>query len=143
MEFSLLSFLVSFKQQSFHCRQWHLWWQQQLSGRLWLSSELRFGPFSFSIWHFVAAAILFLIHSAPASCFCERQGSVETTTYSSEFVAAGLATGQIMNHMPYTTPHILSAPAHDNTSVITSSNILYSSLSNNALSYQHIHRKIT
>ena len=89
--------------------------------------------------------ILHLVNSTPADWFCKLQGSVETTTYGSEFVAARLATEQQMMDMYYTLPS-LGAPMDgkaymfgDNTSVIASSTILHSFLNkrHNALSYYH------
>jgi hypothetical protein len=87
--------------------------------------------------------ILHLVNSTSASWFCKLQGSVQTATYGSEFVAARLATEQIMD-MRYTL-RSLGAPTDgkayvfgDNASVITSSNIPHSSLNkfhNMLLSY--------
>ena len=93
--------------------------------------------------------ILHLVNSTPADWFCKLQGSVETATYGSEFVAARLATEQIMD-MRYTL-RSLGAPIDgkaymfgDNASVITSSTIPHSSLNkrHNALSYHRVREAI-
>jgi hypothetical protein len=85
------------------------------------------------------------VNSTPAEWFCKLQGSVETATYGSEFVAARLATEQIMD-MRYTL-RSLGAPIDgkactfgDNASVITSSTIPHSSLNkrHNASSYHRV-----
>jgi hypothetical protein len=72
--------------------------------------------------------ILHLVNSMPADWFCKLQGSVKTATYGSEFVAAQLATKQIMDLL-YTI-RSLGAPIDgksymfgDNVSVITISTI--------------------
>jgi hypothetical protein len=44
-----------------------------------------------------AMGILHLVNSTPADWCCKSQGSVETATHGSEFVAARLATKQIMD----------------------------------------------
>jgi hypothetical protein len=89
--------------------------------------------------------ILHLVNSTPVDWFCELQGSIETATYGSEFVAARLATEQIMDVC--CTLRSLGAPTHgkarmfgDNASVITSSMIPHSSSNkrHNALSYHRV-----
>ena len=95
--------------------------------------------------------ILHLVNSTPADWFCKLQGSVETATYSSEFVAAWLATEQIMN-MCHTLRSlgapILDGKAYmfgDNASVITSlTTIPHSSLNkcHNALSNHRVREAI-
>jgi hypothetical protein len=93
--------------------------------------------------------ILHLVNSTPVDWFCKLQGSVETATYGSEFVAARLATEQIMD-LRYTL-RSLGAPLDgkaymfgDNASVITSSTIPHSSLNkrHNALSYHRVREAI-
>jgi hypothetical protein len=82
--------------------------------------------------------ILHLVNSTPADWFCKFQGSVETATYGSEFVAARLSTEQIMD-LQYTLCS-LGAPLDagkacmfgDNPSVITSLTIPHSSLNKQA-----------
>jgi hypothetical protein len=86
--------------------------------------------------------ILHLINQTPIAWFSKRQGSVETATYGSEFVAARIATEQIMD-LRYTLRMFgvpLDGKAYmfgDNQSVITSSTIPHSSLNKqqNALAY--------
>jgi hypothetical protein len=74
--------------------------------------------------------ILHLVNSTLADWFCKLQGSVETATYGSEFVAARLSTEQIMD-VRYTLRSIgapLDGKAYmfgDNASVITSSTTLH------------------
>jgi hypothetical protein len=88
--------------------------------------------------------ILHLVNSTPAEeWFSKLQGSVKTATHGSEFVAARLATKQIMD-LRYTL-HSLGAPIDEKAymfgdneeSVITSSTIPHSSLNkrHNALTY--------
>jgi hypothetical protein len=93
--------------------------------------------------------ILHLVNSTPADWYCKLQNSVETATYGSEFVAARLATEQIMD-LRYTL-RSLGAPLEgkaymfgDNESVITSSTIPHSSLNkrHNALSYHRVREAI-
>jgi hypothetical protein len=91
------------------------------------------------------SGVLHLVNSTPTDWCCKLQGSIETATHGSEFVAACLATGQIMD-----SPHTLrslGAPLdgkacmfHDNESVITSSTVLHSSLTkrHTALSYHRV-----
>ena len=93
--------------------------------------------------------ILHLVNQTPAAWFCKLQNSVETATYGSEFVAARLATEQIMD-LRYTL-RMLGVPIDgkaymfgDNQSVITSSTIPHSSLNkrHNALSYHRVREAI-
>jgi hypothetical protein len=93
--------------------------------------------------------VLHLVNSTPADWFCKLQNSVETATCGSEFVAARLATEQIMD-MRHTL-RSLGAPIDgkacmfgDNASVITSSTIPHSSLNkhHNALSYHRVREAI-
>jgi hypothetical protein len=93
--------------------------------------------------------VLHPVNSAPAGWFCEVQGSVETATCGSEFLAARLATEQSMDVC--CTLRSLGAPhggkAHmfgDNANVITSLTIPHSSLNkrHNALSHHRVHEAI-
>jgi hypothetical protein len=89
--------------------------------------------------------ILHFVNQTPVEWFSKRQGSVETATYVSEFVAARQATEQIMD-MRYTLRAMgmpLEGPSWmfgDNQSVLTSSTIPHSLLSkcHNALSYHRV-----
>jgi hypothetical protein len=93
--------------------------------------------------------ILHLINQTPIAWFSKRQGSVETATYGSEFVAARIATEQIMD-LRYTLRMFgvpLDGKAYmfgDNQSVITSSTIPHSSLNkrHNALAYHRCREAI-
>lgn len=93
--------------------------------------------------------ILHLINGTPIDWFSKRQDTVETATYGSEFVAARIATDQIIDLR--TTLRYLGVPIQeraymfgDNQSVITSSTIPHSSLSkrHNALSYHRVREAI-
>jgi hypothetical protein len=93
--------------------------------------------------------ILHLVNQTPIEWFSKLQTSVETATYGSEFVAARLASEQIMD-LRYTL-RMLGAPVEgkaymfgDNQSVITSSTIPHSSLNkrHNALSYHRVREAI-
>jgi hypothetical protein len=83
-----------------------------------------------------------LVNETPVYWFRKKQNLVETAMYGSEFVAARLATEQIMD-LKYTLRSLgvpIDGPAWmfgDNHSVITSSTIPHSSLykRHNALSY--------
>jgi hypothetical protein len=79
------------------------------------------------------SGILHLVNSNPTNWHCKLQGSVESATCSSEFVAARLATEQIMDARH--TLRSLGAPLDgkacmfsDNESVTTSSTVPHSSL---------------
>jgi hypothetical protein len=93
--------------------------------------------------------ILHFVNQTPVEWFSKRQGSVETATYGSEFVAARQATEQIMD-LRYTLCAMgipLEGPSWmfgDNQSVITSSTIPHSLLSkrHNALSYHRVREAI-
>ena len=93
--------------------------------------------------------ILHLVNQTPAAWFCKLQNSVETATYGLEFVAARLATEQIMDLCYTLRMHgvPLDGKAYmfgDNQSVITSSTIPHSSLNkrHNALSYHRVREAI-
>lgn len=96
-----------------------------------------------------ATGILHLVNQTPVEWFSKLQKTVETATYGSEFVAARIATEQIMD-LRYTL-RMLGAPLDgkaymfgDNQSVITSSNIPHSSLNkrHNALAYHRVREAI-
>ena len=93
--------------------------------------------------------ILHLLNQTPIEWFSRRQGQVETATYGSEFVAARIATEQIID-LRYTL-RMLGVPLEgpswmfgDNQSVVTSSTIPHSTLSKrwNALSYHRVREAI-
>jgi hypothetical protein len=93
--------------------------------------------------------ILHLVNQTPASWFCKLQNSVESATYGSEFVAARLATDQMMD-LRYTL-RMLGAPIDgksymfgDNQSILMSSTIPHSSLNkrHNALSYHRVQEAV-
>jgi hypothetical protein len=93
--------------------------------------------------------ILHLLNQTPIYWYTKKQGSVETATYGSEFVAAKIATEQIMD-LKYTVRMMgipLDGPAWmfgDNQSVITSSTIPHSSLNkrHNALAYHRVREAV-
>ena len=100
--------------------------------------------------------ILHLLNGTPIDWFSKRQATVETATYGSEFVAARIATDQIIDlrtslrylgvpwvkqSTTFPSDDSRNTPSYlfgDNKSVITSAIIPHSSLnkSHNALSYQ-------
>jgi hypothetical protein len=90
------------------------------------------------------------VNQTPVYWFSMKQNSVETATYGSEFVAARLATEQIMD-LNYTLRSLdvpIDGPAwmfEDNQSVITSSTIPHSSLNkrHNVLSYHRVREAIS
>jgi len=93
--------------------------------------------------------ILHLINQTPIDWFTKRQATVETATYGSEFVAARIATDQIVDLRM--TLRYLGVPLEkctylfgDNESVITSSTIPHSNLSkrHNALAYHRVREAI-
>jgi hypothetical protein len=95
------------------------------------------------------SGILHLVNQTPVEWFSKLQKTVETATYGSEFVAARLASEQIMD-LRYTL-RMLGAPIDgkaymfgDNQSVITSSTIPHSSLNkrHNALSYHRVREAV-
>jgi hypothetical protein len=93
--------------------------------------------------------ILHLVNQTPVEWFSKRQKTVETATYGSEFVAARIATEQIMD-LRYTLRMMgvpLDGKAYifgDNQSVITSGTIPHSSLNkrHNALAYHRVREAI-
>jgi hypothetical protein len=93
--------------------------------------------------------ILHFLNQTPVDWFSKKQGSVETATYGSEFVAARQATEQIMD-LRYSLRMIgvpLDGPSWmfgDNKSVIDSSTIPHSKLGkrHNALSYHRVREAI-
>jgi hypothetical protein len=93
--------------------------------------------------------ILHIVNQTPVEWFSKAQRTVETATYGSEFVAARIATEQIMD-LRYTL-RMLGAPLDgksymfgDNKSVITSGTIPHSSLNkrHNALAYHRVREAI-
>jgi len=92
-----------------------------------------------------ATGILHLINQTPVDWFSRKQSTVETATYGSEFVAARIATEQVID-LRYTL-RSMGVPIEnstwllgDNKSVITSSTIPHSSLSkrHQALAYHRV-----
>jgi hypothetical protein len=89
--------------------------------------------------------ILHLVNQTPIDWYSKRQATVETATYGSEFVAARVASEQIID-MRYTIRMLgvpLVGPSYmfgDNESVVTSSTIPHSKLSkrHNALAYHRV-----
>ena len=93
--------------------------------------------------------ILHLLNQTPIDWYSKRQATVETATYGSEFVAARIATDQVIDLRM--TLRYLGVPVEhstymfgDNESVVTSSTIPYSALSkrHNALSYHRVREAI-
>jgi hypothetical protein len=93
--------------------------------------------------------VLHLLNGTPVDWYSKRQDTVETATYGSEFVAARIATEQIIDMR--TTLRYLGVPIMgraymfgDNQSVITSSTIPHSQLNkrHNALSYHRVREAI-
>ena len=93
--------------------------------------------------------ILHLLNGTPIDWYSKRQDTVETATYGSEFVAARIATEQIIDLR--TTLRYLGVPIKgraymfgDNESVITSSTLPHSRLTkrHNALSYHRVREAI-
>ena len=93
--------------------------------------------------------ILHLVNQTPVDWYTKRQATVETATYGSEFVAARIATDQIIDLR--LTLRYLGVPVDthtymfgDNQSVITSSTIPHSILAkqHNALSYHRVREAI-
>jgi hypothetical protein len=93
--------------------------------------------------------VLHMINGTPVDWYSKRQDTVETATYGSEFVAARIATEQIIDLR--TTLRYLGVPIKgkaymfgDNQSVITSSTLPHSKLSkrHNALSYHRVREAI-
>lgn len=96
-----------------------------------------------------ATGILHFLNQTPVDCFSKRQGTVETSTYGSEFVAACIATEHIIDlritlrsmGVPLDGPSWLLG---DNQSVVTSSTIPQSVMSkrHNALSFHWVRAAI-
>jgi hypothetical protein len=93
--------------------------------------------------------ILHFLNGTPADWYCKRQATVETATYGSEFVAARIATDQIVDLR--ISLRYLGVPIEgsafmfgDNKSVVTSSTIPHSGLNkrHNALSYHRVREAI-
>jgi hypothetical protein len=93
--------------------------------------------------------VFHLLNQTPIEWFSKRQDTVETATYGSEFVAARIATEQVIDLR--TTLRYLGVPIKgpafmfgDNQSVITSSTIPHSKLNkrHNALSYHRVREAI-
>jgi len=96
-----------------------------------------------------ATGVQHFVNQTPIASFSKRQGQVETATYGSEFVAARVATEQIID-LRYTL-RMLGVPIEgpswlfgDNRSVITSSTLPHSTLSKrwNALSYHRVREAV-
>jgi hypothetical protein len=96
-----------------------------------------------------ATGILHLMNLTPVDWFTRRQDTVETATYGSEFVAARIATEQVMDIR--TTLRMMGVPIEektymfgDNKSVITSSTIPHSVLKkrHNLLAYHKVREAI-
>jgi hypothetical protein len=93
--------------------------------------------------------ILHLLNKTPIEWFCKKQNTVESATYGSEFVAARIATEQIMDlrmslrylRVPLDGPSWMFG---DNLSVIKSSTIPSSTLKkrHNALAYHRVREAI-
>ncbi|MGH7955097.1 MAG: Ty1/Copia family ribonuclease HI, partial [Gloeomargaritales cyanobacterium] len=93
--------------------------------------------------------VLHFLNQTPVEWYCKRQNTVETATYGSEFVAARVATDQIVD-LRYTL-RMLGVPIDgsswlfgDNFSVVVSSTVPQSSLKkrHNALSYHRVREAI-
>jgi hypothetical protein len=97
-----------------------------------------------------ATGILHFLNQTPIDWFSKRQGTVETSTYGSEFVAARIATEHIIDlritlrsmGVPVDGPSWLLG---DNQSVVTSSTIPQSVLAkrHNALSYHRVRAAVS
>ena len=94
-------------------------------------------------------AVLHLINQTPFDWYCKRQATVETATYSSEFVAARSAVEQIIDIR--TTLRYLGVPVQtksymfgDNQSVVTNSTLPHSQLNkrHQALAYHKVREAI-
>ena len=93
--------------------------------------------------------IIHLLNGTPIEWYSKRQATVETATYGSEFVAARIATDQIIDirdclrylGVPITDKAIMFG---DNQSVITSSTLPHSTLNkrHNALSYHRVREAV-
>jgi Reverse transcriptase (RNA-dependent DNA polymerase) len=95
-----------------------------------------------------STGILHFVNGTPIEWFSKRQSTVETSTYGSEFVAARIATDQIIdlrNTLRYMGINVIdSIMFGDNQSVITSSTIPHSKLAKRhvALSYHRVREAI-
>ena len=96
-----------------------------------------------------ATGILHLMNGTPIDWYSKRQATVETATYGSEFVAAKIATEQIIG-LRYAI-RMLGIPLHstsfmfgDNQSVVTQSTLPHSSLTkrHHALSYHFVREAV-
>ena len=96
-----------------------------------------------------ATGILHLVIQTPIDWYSQKQPTVETATYGSEFVAARICNDQIIN-LRFTL-HAMGVPLEktawmlgDNCSIVTSSTIPYSVLGkrHNALSYHRVRASI-
>ena len=94
-------------------------------------------------------AVLHLLNLTPVDCYSKRQATVENATYGSEFVTAKTTTERIVDIRE--TLKYLGVPIKskaymfgDNKSVLTSSTVLLSLLSNrhNILSYHRVKEAI-
>ena len=93
--------------------------------------------------------ILHFLNGTPIDWYCKRQATVETATYGSEFVAARIATEQIID-LRYTLRYMgvpIKGPSYlfgDNQSVVTSSTIPSSILNkrSSALCYHRVREAI-
>ena len=93
--------------------------------------------------------VLHLLNGTPIEWFCKRQSTVETATYGSEFVAARIATEQIID-LRHTLRYLgvnIDGPSTmfgDNQSVVTSSTIPSSVLNkrSSALNYHRVREAI-
>ena len=95
------------------------------------------------------SGIIHLVNQTPIDWYSKRQATVETATYGSEFVAARIATDQIIDLR--TSLRYLGVPVEhstymfgDNESVVKSSTLPHSSLNkrHNALSYHRVREAI-
>ena len=96
-----------------------------------------------------ATGVLHLVNGTPVDWYSKCQATVETATYGSEFVAARIATDQVIDL--HTTLRYLGVPVKsksymfgDNRSVVTSATIPHSGLNkwHNALSYHRVREAI-
>ena len=97
-----------------------------------------------------ATGVLHFLNGFPADWYSERQATVETATYGSEFVAARIGTEQIIDFR--ITLRYLGAPVRDasfmfgdNESVVTSSTLPHSGLKkrHNALAFHKVRKPWT
>jgi hypothetical protein len=96
-----------------------------------------------------ATGVIHLVNQTPIEWYSKRQSTVETSTYGSEFVAARLATEQIMD-LRYNLRMMgipIDGPTYmfgDNASVVTSGTIPHSTLSKRhvALAYHRVREAV-